>query len=169
MSQEDEALLRAVRDWRPPTTLHPIAMFAWNLYEGSGMSLPPEAVQTLRARLDALRDNLIALAEHLEGLTRFMIYVGEMKGDVASGQKIAELMRDYSALFEPFWQRVGEALKNVESDSLDNFRRFTGQHVEEKKVTAHDAEAPRGTVPLKAFTPPARPPPWARKKNIASK
>ena len=32
MSNEDQELLRAVREWRPPKALHPMAMTAFGVY-----------------------------------------------------------------------------------------------------------------------------------------
>lgn len=168
MSQEDVELLEAVRNWRPPTKLHPMAMSAYHLYERLGMSLPAEGVVELRAMLDAHRDDLKTLAEHIEGLARFMILIAEHFGDVAGSKRVADLMREYTPLFEPFWRRVGEALDNVGSETKGSFQRFTGD-VEEKVAVVHDAAKPTGTIPLSTLLNPARPPPWARKKAAGAR
>lgn len=168
MSQEDVELLEAVRDWRPPTKLHPMAMLAFHHYERFGMKLPTEAVEELRVTLDAHRGDLKTLAEHIEGLARFMILIGEHFGDVAGSKRVADLMREYTPLFEPFWRRVGEALDNVGNQTKENFQRFNGE-VEEKVAVVHDAAKPSGTIPLSAMLNPARPPPWARKKAAGAR
>ena len=53
MSDEDVKLLEAVRDWRPPEKLHPLAMFAWQQYEEHGNGLPDEALALLTSRRQA--------------------------------------------------------------------------------------------------------------------
>lgn len=166
MSQEDVELLQAVRDWRPPTSLHPMAMQAFHVYERHGMALTADGLAELRATLDAQRDDLKALAEHIEGVARFMILIGEHFKDAEGAKRVADLLRDYAPLFEPFWRRVGEAIQNVGAETKETFQRFVGEQ-EPKKAVVHDAPAPRGTVPLAAMLNPARPPPWVRKKAAA--
>jgi hypothetical protein len=161
--EEDEALLKAVREWRPPTKLHPIAMHAWGIYEKNNFDLPPAAVAELRAALDSYGDDLIKLAEAIEGVTRFMILLNEHRKDEANGKRVLELLREYAERFQPFWERVAEALQNVGGDSLDAFQKFIGQ--DEKGAPLHGQPAPAGTIPLATLVPPARPPPWARKKG----
>ena len=73
MADEDQELLRTVREWRPPETLHPIAMKAWDVYQRNGHDLPPEAMVELKSLLDAYGDDLKGLAAAIEGMTRFML------------------------------------------------------------------------------------------------
>jgi hypothetical protein len=110
MTDEDRELLAAVRDWRPSAELHPIAMTAFRLYQQHGGGLPPSAIQRLRVALDGHADDLGALARAMEGLIRFMLYVGEERGDRDSSQQVAELLREYSGRFEPLLRRVAAAL-----------------------------------------------------------
>lgn len=166
MSDEDEKLLKAVREWRPPTKLHPIAMHAFHIYEEAGMSLPPDAMAKLKATLDAYLPDLVALAEALEGLTRFMMLVTEHHKDQPSGDKVMELLRSYGPLYEPFWERVGEAMRNVSAEQRGQFQSFMdSQTGAEKKAPTFGQDAPKNTVPLRNFVNPARPPPWAKKDN----
>jgi|GEM_PF-2383813 len=45
VTHADAALLRLVREWRPPATLHPIAMQAWHSYQDGGKPLSDDSVQ----------------------------------------------------------------------------------------------------------------------------
>ncbi len=141
-----------------------MAMHAFHIYEDHKNALPPEAIAKLKATLDAYGDDLKGLAEAMEGLTRFMIYVGENLKDTASGEKVADLMRSYTPKFEPFWQRVAEAMQNVGAESKGSFQQFLDkERAAEKKAPVFGAAAPKDAVPLRNLAPPARPPPWAKK------
>ncbi len=165
MSEEDEQLLEAVRTWRPPEKLHPMAMVVWGIYEEAGNTLSPPELQKVRDLFDAYGEDLVGLAEAMEGVVRFMLYVGDGLDDKESAKKIGDLLREYVHLYEPFWDRVAEALQNVGSDAQSAFGEFIDQEVEKKKKTApvYGEAAPAGTVPLRTLTNPARPPPWAPK------
>ena len=167
MSEEDVKLLEAVRNWRPPEKLHPIAMTTWHLYEGNGDKLPPPALQQVRDVLDAYGDDLTGLAEAMEGLVRFMLYVGDELEDKETGKQVADLMREYIHLYEPFWERVGEALNNVGEELRGSFQNFMDQELgDDRTAPVYGEAAPKGTVPLKDIAPPpGRPPPWAPKKK----
>jgi hypothetical protein len=166
MSQEEDLkLLDAVRNWRPPKKLHPMAMVAWKMYEEGGNTLSDESISKLREVLDAYGDDLKGLAEACEGLTRFVMYTSQNLGDEENADKVIKLLREYSHRYEPFWQRVGEALSNVGAKAVDNFRSFVGQNQPgEKSAPTLGEKAPEGSVPLKDIMPAARPPPWAPKK-----
>lgn len=167
---DDKKLLQAVQEYRPPAELHPIAVHAWNLYESNGNALPPEAVQNLRGILDPLKGDLIALGEAGLGLARFMVYVTEHLGDQPTGTKVADLMREYAKLYEPFWAAIGEALRNISGEAGAAFKAFTGEEALPKTAPAFGQAAPVGSVPLRNIAPPSRPPPtsrpppWAKKK-----
>jgi hypothetical protein len=164
MSEQDRKLLEAVRNWRPPTELHPIAMQTWAIYDQHGNTFPPPAVEALRKLLDGYRDDLKALAAAFEGLTRFVIVVSQFQKDEQTAQVIIELMRSYTPLFEPFWQRVGEALQNVGADTKEVLSAFEARDTAGEKVAPQfGQEAPKDTVPLREIAPPARPPAWAKK------
>lgn len=163
MSREDDLkLLEAVRNWRPPESLHPSAMVAAHLYEDHGMSLPDEAIRKLDDMMEGYGDDLIGRAEALEGLTRFMMLM-KMQGDEVSEEKMARFLREHSKVFEPFWERVGEALENVGEDTRSVFFKFVD--ASRQHAPKFGAEAPQGTVPLKDMMQPGRPPPWAKKKD----
>ncbi|MCC7383158.1 MAG: hypothetical protein IT384_15070 [Deltaproteobacteria bacterium] len=173
MAKEDLELLQAVRDWQPPTTLHPIARQAAQVYERNGNALPPSAVEEIRGFLNAFGkddQDLKGLAEAIEGLTRFMIVVTENLNDKESGAKVGALMREKLPLFEPFWERVGEALTNVSSEAKGSFLSFIDQErAAEKSAPVFGEAAPQGSVPLRNLAPPERPPAWvaANKKTTA--
>jgi hypothetical protein len=109
----DAELLRLVREWRPSTTLHPIAMQAWHIYQDAGRSLPDVSLQKIRAILDGYGGELLPLSAALEGLVRFSIHLSDDVGDTASADKVVVLMREYAPLFEPFFARVDQALNNA--------------------------------------------------------
>jgi hypothetical protein len=163
MSKEDQELLRAVREWRPPTTLHPIAMTAWEIYERYKQDLPPEAMTELRAAMDSYGDDLKRLAEASEGMIRFMLLLNEHLKDEANGKKVMELLRTYADRFEPFWRKVAEALEREGGAKLDTFKGFLGAVEDKSQVAKVGAKPPPGSVPLSSMLQPGRPPPWAKK------
>lgn len=164
-TEEDAKILEAVRNWRPPKKLHPMAMVAWKLYEEGGNTLSEASVQNLRDALNGYGDDLKGLAEACEGLTRFVMYVSQNLGDKENGDKVIQLMREYTHLYEPFWRRVGDALANVGAQAIGTFKQFVGEgKTEEKNAPALGEKAPDGSVPLKNLMPAGRPPPWAPKK-----
>jgi hypothetical protein len=165
MSSEDLNLLQAVRDWRPPKTLHPIAMRAWHVYVAHGHSLPPSAIQTIQDILDGNGEDLKALAESLEGLFRFVVLLKDHRKDQKSAEQIMNLCRSCMPRFEAFWRRVGEAMTNVAAEKRGTLIAFLDrEQTSEKTAPRFGEEAPSNTVPLRNLTVPARPPPWARKR-----
>jgi hypothetical protein len=163
MTKEDEDLLKAVREWKPSTTLHPIAVVSWNLYEQNNMTFPPAAVADLKAMLDDYGDDVAGLAMAIEGATRFMLLL-DSRGDHESSKAILTLLRSYAQLFEPFWQAVATALQNVGGETKEAFDKFSGEAAQ-KSAAVIDQPPPEGTVPLSKLIEPTRPPPWARKKG----
>lgn len=167
--EDDRKLLKAVREYLPPKELHPIATTAWSLYEAAQNQLTPEGVQSLRTVLDGYRHDLKQLGEAIFGLARFMMYVGDSLGDKGAAEKVANLMREYGHLYEPFWEKVGEAAANVGGEIAAQFQSFAGKE-EPKAAPVFGAAAPAGSVPLSKLAPPSRPPPtsrpppWAKKK-----
>ena len=166
MTAEDRKLLEAVRNWRPPKELHPIAMAAFGIYEEAGQTLSPSGMKELRAVLDEYGEDLEALAAAMEGMIRCMIYIGEHLGDKENSEKIAKLLREYAERFEPFWQRVAEALRNEGSDVQEGFAELLGgQDPGTKTAPMYGAKAPVGTLRLSDIAPPPRPPAWTPKNK----
>jgi len=168
---DDRNLLQAVRDYLPPNELHKIATTAWDLYESNKNSLPNDAVESLRETLNGMRTDLKQLGEAIFGLARFMIYATETLGDAATGEKVADLVREYAHLYEPFWEMVGTAIGNLSGEAAANFQSFTGADGAPKTAPQFGKAPPQGTVPLRNLAPPvrpppapARPPPWSKKK-----
>lgn len=159
MSEEDVKLLEAVRDWRPPEKLHPMAMVVWGIYEDAGNKMSPTELGRVRELFDAYGEDLTGLAEAMEGVVRFMLYVGDELKDKESAKAIGDLMREYMHLYEPFWQQVAEALQNVGSEARESFSEFLDPEDKGKKVAPTYGEAPpQGTIPLRNLAPPVRPP-----------
>ena len=164
MSNEDQELLRAVREWRPPKALHPMAMTAFGVYDENGSDLPPQAMAELKAALDAYGDDLKGLAEACEGMTRFMLLLSEHYKDAPNAQKVGALLRSYAERFEPFWRKVAEAMEREGGAKLDSFKGFMGDAKDDKAHVAKvGAAPPPNSVPLSSILQPGRPPPWAKK------
>ncbi len=166
MSDEDKKLLEAVRNWRPPKELHPICMAAYGVYAEHDNALPPEAIRDLRRVLDGYGDDLEALAAAMEGMIRFMLYLGEILGDKENGEKVAKLLGEYADRFEPFWQRVAEALENQGGNVQEAFQQMIGDKDPARKTAPlYGQKPPAGTVRLADIAPPPRPPPWVPKNK----
>lgn len=166
MSEEDRKLLQAVRDWRPPQQLHPICGAAYGLYAQHGNALPPEALQQIRNVLDDYGDDLEGLAAAMEGLVRVMLYLQEHLGDKENGDKLVKLLQQYAERFEPFWQRVAEALENEGEDVQEAFAAMVGdEDPSKKRAPVYGQKAPPGTLRLADIAPPPRPPPWVPKNK----
>ncbi len=166
MTAEDRKLLEAVRNWKPPKELHPIAPASFTIYEKAGNSLPPPAMEQLKSLLEAYAEDLGELAMAMEGMIRFMRYVGENLGDKESSEKVAKLLRAYADRFEPFWQRVAEAMKNEGEDVRAAFADMLGGQDEASKTAPmYGEQKPAGTMKLSDIAPPPRPPAWTPKKK----
>jgi hypothetical protein len=169
MSEEDVALLRAVREWRPPDTLHPIAMEAWHLYAAHGRRLPPVAIDELRALLERYGGSgadLFGLGAAIEGLARFIILLDGTFHDHLGSREVAQLAREFAPRFEPFWRRVAEALENVRKDAHESFLEFSDRpNLEDRRAPVYGEAAPTGSVPLRALAPIVRPRPWGRRRQ----
>ncbi len=165
MSKEDRELLEAVRNYPVPKELHPIAMYAFKLYEDAGFKFPSEALAEIKGLLDGYDGEIEELGKAIYGLTHFVMLLNEQYKDEVTAKRISELMQSYTHLFEPFWQQVGEAMQNVGEDTKSLFNDMTGTDTTaEKKAPTYGAAAPKNTVSLKDIMPPPRPPPWAPKK-----
>ncbi|MEM7674962.1 MAG: hypothetical protein AAF449_03060 [Myxococcota bacterium] len=166
MTAEDRKLLEAVRNWRPPKELHPIAMVSFGLYEDAGNTLTPATIQDLRKVLDEYGDDIEALAAAMEGMIRFMRYIGENLGDTENSEKVVKLLREYADRFEPFWQRVAQALENEGEDVQAAFSQMVGGEDPAKRTAPRfGAKAPHGALRLSDIAPPIRPPKFTPKKK----
>ncbi|MEL7367612.1 MAG: hypothetical protein AAFN74_01775 [Myxococcota bacterium] len=167
MSSEDRKLLEAVRNWRPPQELHPIAMVAFGLYDEAGNKLPPATIKELRRVLDGYGEDLESLAAAMEGMTRFMLYIGDNLKDQESSDKVGKLLREYAERFEPFWRRVAQALENEGENVQAAFSELVGETDDPAKKTApkYGEKAPVGSVRLSDIAPPTRPPAFKPKKK----
>lgn len=162
---EDVKVLEAIRDYKQPSKLHPIAMHAYYVYEEAGDNLTDEGVQELREILAKLED-LKELTDALCGLTAFMIYLSEQLKDTESSEKVANLMKEQKSRYIPLQERAAEAFQNLSHKAKGVLERFFGKSKEDSsRAPVYDEEAPEGTVPLKNLKPVAQPPPWAKKKG----
>jgi hypothetical protein len=161
MSQE---LLDAIRNYRPPKKLHPIAGKAYDLYDRAGFELTDEAIAELRADLEGLRGDLKALTDAMCGLSAFVIYANEKLNDPVAAEQIAQLMREQRAQYEPLSQKVTEILQDFSKKVRGLFDRFTDRDLSaDTRAPTYDEPAPPETVPLKQLKPAARPPPLRKK------
>ena len=88
-------------------------MQAWHIYEDGGLTLSDASLEKIKSALDGYAGELKPLGEALEGLVRFSILLSDHQHDSISAEKVVGMMRHYTPLFEPFWERVVEALANV--------------------------------------------------------
>ena len=90
-------------------------MQAWHIYEDGGLTLSDASLEQIKGALDGYAGELKSLGEALEGLVRFSILLSDHQHDPVGAEKIVGMMREYTPQFEPFWERVVEALANVGS------------------------------------------------------
>ena len=90
-------------------------MHAWHLYEDGGLALSDESLENIKLALDGYGGELVSLGEALEGLARFSILLSDHQNDPTGAARVVGLMREYTPLFEPFWERVVEALATFRS------------------------------------------------------
>lgn len=170
MAAEDEGirLLKALRDYRPPKKLHPIAEKAYVLYSQNEQTMTDEVIASLRADLDAVAHDLKLHTDALCGLAAFTMYITEKINDPVAGERVTELIRSTAPRYEGITMKAQSALGDLSKAVKGVFQRFT-QRTEpaENKAPIHDKEEPppEGAIPLSTLKPPATPPPWAKKKN----
>jgi hypothetical protein len=159
-------LLQALRDYRPPKKLHPIADKAFSLYQKGDYKVTDETIAILRADLDAIAHDIKLHTDALCGVTAFMIYINEKYEDHESGEKVADLIKSVGHRYESLTERAVAALGDLGKSVKGLFDRFTAKKdTDEKRAPAFGEERPEGTIPLSTLKPPAQPPPWARKKK----
>lgn len=156
--EEDVELIRAVREWKQPDELHPIAIYAWDVYEVAGLQMTDDGVEVLRVRLNGYGDDLAGLAMAMEGLIRFILCMRQLREDEPAAQKVVDLLKEYAHLYEPFWERVAEAMSNVGEDTKTLFSKMQGEEPPPKDAPVFDAKPPDGSIPLKKLVTPGRPP-----------
>ena len=166
MNDADAQLLNAVRTWRPPEELHPMAILASALYHAAGGELTAEVNSMLKDALDEYGKDLIDLAMAMEGLVRFKIILEQKYDDEDGARQLVELMRSYMPLYEPFWRRVGEALRRANAHQQSTFLAFLDADNAPKAKAAKFGEAPpQGAMPARVLVTPGRPPPHRRRNR----
>jgi len=161
-------LLRRARAYRPPTTLHPIAVHAVSLHEKNGDRLLLTDAGPLRDELNALRDaeDFEGLADALCGLAAFIWYSKEHLEDETAAATATELIKETAPVVEFLQQQITDALADQSKNVVSQLDRFAGAKPEERsRAPKIDAAPPPGSVSLASLKPPARPPPHLRKKT----
>jgi hypothetical protein len=88
-------------------------MQAWHLYEDGGQMLSDESLENIKGALDLCAEDLVSLGQALEGLVRFSILLSDHQNDSIAAERVVSMMRQYTPLFEPFLERVAEAIAKV--------------------------------------------------------
>ena len=166
MNDADAQLLNAVRTWRPPDDLHPVALLASTLYHAAGDELTAEVHDLLKDTLDEYGSDLIDLAMAMEGLVRFTILLEQKYEDKAGAKQLVELMRSYMPLYEPFWRRVGDAMRRANTHQQSAFLAFLDADLAPKDKAAKFGETPpQGSIPARTLVATGRPPPHRRRNK----
>jgi hypothetical protein len=147
-------ILEEVGKYRTPSTLPPISMKAYALYEEAGFIITDEAVAELRKDLEAAAEDLKLLTDTNVGLGVFALYLRDHKKDTASADKIAALMRETAPKYVPIGERIVAALQDLAINATSLLDRFTERDESAK------ARAPKfgetggsGTLQLKDLKP----------------
>ncbi len=165
-----EQILDAIKNYRPPPQIHPVAIKAFDLYRANDWKMTDEIVGTLRKELDALGTDLKVLSDAMCGLVAFMVTASEKFGDTAAGEMIGKLLQEQGPKYAPLADRILQGLQELGIKSKDAFAKFIGSDSSaEKRAPAVGDKPPEGSVPLKAVKPAAEPPRWAKKKSPAKK
>lgn len=166
MDDADAQLLNAVRSWRPPEEVHPIAGLASACYHGANGEVTAEVVELIKDSLDEYKADLIDLAMAMEGLVRFTILLEQKYDDKDGAQRLVALMRTYMPLYEPFWRRVSTALRRINTKQQSAFLAFLDMDMAPKaKAPKYGDKAPAGSIPVRNLLTPTRPPPHQRRKK----
>jgi hypothetical protein len=159
MSPTPEEVLNAIKDYRPPKKLHPIAGKTYDLYAAAGKQLTPEALDIILEELRSHYGDLKATTDALAGLASFQIYAREHLDDEKAADQIMELMKDARMQFEPLSLQVAGWLSDLTKKLTGIFDRFTDRDRSgDSRAPVHDKAPPEGTVPLKQLKPMAEPP-----------
>jgi hypothetical protein len=154
-----EELLEAIKNYRPPKKLHPIAGRTYDLYDSAGFQLTDEALDEIRKVLEGYGDDLKALTDALCGLSAFVIYANEKLGDPVAAEKVALVMRECRGKYEPLSEGVTAALQDLVRKVRGLFDRFVDRdRAPDSKAPIYDDERPPNTVPLRELKPIAQPP-----------
>ncbi|MBI2374130.1 MAG: hypothetical protein HYV07_09035 [Deltaproteobacteria bacterium] len=165
-----EQILEAIKNYRPPAQIHPVAIRAFELYKGNDWKMTDEIVAALRKDLDAIGTDLKALSDAMCGLVAFMITASEKFGDTNAGEKIGKLLQEQGPKYSPLAEKILQGLQELGIKSKDAFARFMDRDASaDRRAPTVDAKAPEGSVPLKAVKPAAAPPRWAKKKSPGKK
>jgi hypothetical protein len=161
----DFTILELLRDYRPPTKLHPLAGRAYDLYDAAEFQITDEVLEELRTALKGY-DDLKDLTDALCGLSAFMIYLSEKREDEEGAERIAELIKEVGPRYEPLTEKVIAALQDLKALGKAAFDRFIARDdTEDRRAPVYGEKPPEGTLQVKDLKPPAQPPPWAAKKK----
>lgn len=157
-------VLEAVKAYRPPKKLHPIAMQAFDLYKAGNYKLDDAAVGELRKTLEAHYGDLKTLTDALCSLAAFIAYLMEVKQDQATAEVVAKLMKETQPQYVSLVDYLTKVLSDAGKAVVGVLDRFTDRDTSgDKRAPKYGEEPPPGTVPLKSIKPVAQPPPKRKK------
>lgn len=143
-----------------------MAVVASTLYHAADDKVTSEVIALLKETLDAYEEDLIDLAQAMEGLVRFTILLEQKYDDKTGAKRLVNLMRSYMHLYEPFWRRVSDALRRVSTQQHSAFLTFLDADMAPKdKAPKFGEKPPEGTIPARDLVSTARPPPHVRRKK----
>lgn len=162
----DAELIEALKSYRPPKKLHPIAGKTLDLYLAGGNQLSEEAIADIRKDLQAYYGDLKAVTDALCGLGAFIMHATENLNDPKAAEQIADLMREARPQYEPLGHRLASLLQDVAKHATGVLDRFMDRDQTSKtRAPKYDEAPPVGTIPLKQLKPVAQPPPVRGKKK----
>lgn len=163
--REAKAILEAIRDYKPPKKLHPIAGRAIDLYFANGSKIPDEVVNALRQQIQPIKHDLKELTDVLWGLSQVIMYFNENEQNPDAAARISELVKECRPQYAPLGEKLVGLVQDFAKQAKEIFGRFADQEEELRAPKVGD-QAPDGAVPLSRLKPMAkRPPPVNKKKE----
>lgn len=159
---EAKAILEAIRDYKPPKKLHPIAGLTYDLYDAAGFQITDEVLDRLRRELEPHKSDLKALTDALCGLSAFIVYANEQLEDPEAAGRISELVKECRPQYAPLGEKLVGLLQDFAQQAKEIFGRFSDKE-EELRAPKVGEQAPDGAVPLSRLKPVAKRPPLIRK------
>lgn len=159
---EAKAILEAIRDYRPPSKLHPIAGLTFDLYDAAGSKITDEILDRLRQELEPHRTDLKALTDALCGLSAFIMYANEQLEDPEAAARVSELVKECRPQYAPLGEKLVGLLQDFAQQAKEVFGRFADKE-EELRAPKVGEQAPDGAVPLSRLKPVAKRPPLIKK------